>query len=285
MLKREEVVAKLATLANTAVSIQATSAWLLFHKRHIEDVLAVWQESVDSPEASFARRLLLLYLANDVMQMALKKGLGDVAAAFGRVCPAAVGKAVAAAAGEAEKGSVRRLVGVWRERGVLPEEQQCACEALVARPGEAATDGTDTKKTVPPDPRLALLAGHWEAAATARMAQPNSRAAADKQRALADALFREAQLAVQELERLEAGLATEARSVACLWFCVLLTDGVRQCQETAGGGSGSARAAGQPAAAASGDTGIAGTPSQPRLSWWYCLLYSGQRESELGEGS
>ncbi len=227
MLKREEVVAKLGALANTAVSIQTTSAWLLFHKRHTEEILQVWKELVEAEDASFARRLLLLYLANDVMQHALKKGLPEVAAAFGRLCPGAVGRAVAAAPGDGERSSARRLVGVWRERGVLSEELQCACEALVAPPtvpGEGAGGGTGggtggdgtepNKKNAPPDPRLALLAGHWEAAAAARAAQPGSRVAAEKQRALADALFREAQLAVQELEKLEAGLARGAGAEA-----------------------------------------------------------------------
>ncbi len=221
MLKREEVSAKLAGLANTAISIQTVSAWLLFHKRHVEEVVVVWREAVAAPEAPFARVLLLLYLANDVMQNALKKGLAEVAAAFGRECPAAVGRATALAGGESEAGSVRRLVGVWRERGVLPEELMAACEAMV-HPVKTEAGGTgggagvaaggggggETRVT---DPRLALVVGHWEAAAAARAAAAAAggatRAAADKQRALADSLFREAQLAVQELEKMEAAVA------------------------------------------------------------------------------
>lgn len=78
MLSKESIFAKLDTLVDTAVSIQTTSAWFLFHKRQIDFAVEVWKERVALPELSVTQRRLLLYLANDVMQSALKKGLQEV---------------------------------------------------------------------------------------------------------------------------------------------------------------------------------------------------------------
>lgn len=115
-----------------------------------------------------------------------------VAQAFALACPSALALVVRDAS-PSELNTLRRLVMVWRERAVLPEPLLLQCEALVP-PDASATSVVDA--------RPAQLASLLQACSGTA-----SRALAEHQRALADWLFREAQIAVQELEKTEAELA------------------------------------------------------------------------------
>lgn len=215
----EQVESKLRQLVNTGPSIQSTSAWVLFHKRRLGEVAAIWARHTEE-EDEFGRQLLLLYLANDVMQQGLRKNLSEPVAAFAPHLADAVAAAAAAAPGPEELRRLRRVVGVWRDRAVLPSPLQQHIEALLppeppgAAPpasqpsgtGAAVGGGGGNAVRLPVLPSGLLAA--WTAAEEAKK-NGASPAAVEAQRNLADALFREAQLAVQELDRLDREVRVE----------------------------------------------------------------------------
>lgn len=223
MLSREAVLEKLGGLQNTQASIQATSQWLLFHRRRMGEVTAVWAEGALQSNA-FAGSLLLLYLANDVMQSAMRKGFGeDVVGAFTPHLVSAV--AAALKTPNPDLRALRRLIGVWRDRAVLPSDVQRAVEALLP-PLDASEMAAAALKASSSSGRggggggkggggaKRATASHLPSGLVAAYAdlekEQDPEECIELQRALADALFREAQLAVQELDRMERAQKAKA---------------------------------------------------------------------------
>ena len=68
-LTAEAVDGKLASLSNTQASIGGVSAFLLFHRRRLGVAAERWAAR---ERGTWDEHLLLLYLANDVMQLGLK---------------------------------------------------------------------------------------------------------------------------------------------------------------------------------------------------------------------
>ncbi len=233
MLSKEAIVAKLESLVDTAVSIQSTGAWVLFHKRQCDLVVSVWSEyalsSSSSSSLSSSRLRVLLYLANDVLQSAARRALSELAARWAAAVPPVVAAAAAAAGHGAELSALRRLLSVWRDRAVLPHEALLQCEkhmppeqapavlvattttaAAAAAAAAATSSSPSSSSSTHDDPRVAQLAALWRACDGAAP----SPALAEQQRALADLLFREAQAAVLELEKTEAALLREQTAAA-----------------------------------------------------------------------
>lgn len=63
---------KLKELNNTQQSIQTLSLWLIHHRKHASVVVKTWLQELR--RATPDRRLLFMYLANDVIQNSRKKG-------------------------------------------------------------------------------------------------------------------------------------------------------------------------------------------------------------------
>lgn len=57
---------KLSELNETAISIQQLSLWLVHHKKHSSIIVETWLEEL--MRAPPSRKLIVLYLANDVVQ-------------------------------------------------------------------------------------------------------------------------------------------------------------------------------------------------------------------------
>ncbi len=197
----------------------ATSLWILFHHRRLDDLIVpVWMEQVTNPATSSDKKLVLLYLANDAMQNGKKRGqvlvdpwlrvLVDAVAASYEA--AVLAERTNKSVGERTTSSaIRRLCAVWKDREVVLADilavidarlaaVDAALPAPVAPVAPAATPQHD-------DVRLRALNKAWEAA----QATPPSRPALQ---ALADLLFSEAALVMQELERVDA--AASSSSVA-----------------------------------------------------------------------
>lgn len=222
-LSPESVTERLAALQNTLPSIQATSVWLLFHYRRLESlILPLWMERVRNGDVG--TRLVLLYLANDAMQNAKKQGLS--VDPWLPLLPEAVSLAYRLAVGAPPPPtgerppavSIRRLCSVWREREVVPVAVLDAIDESLAKvdadaplprnasaappPGvvpAAGSTAAPAMASLPPppprDPRLATVVSAWED--VARVREPRTL------RALADVLFSEASVAMQEAEELE----------------------------------------------------------------------------------
>ncbi|XJO76047.1 hypothetical protein BDV3_006625 [Batrachochytrium dendrobatidis] len=112
------LVTKLQHLNSTQQSIQVTSQWMIFHRKHAKACVAIWAQEL--AKANPSKRLGFLYLASDVIQNSKKKG-EDYANEFGEIIPAIFATTLCHLDPET-KGKVKRVVDVWRERTVYTDE-------------------------------------------------------------------------------------------------------------------------------------------------------------------
>ena len=119
MAPEDEIVAaftaKLASLNGSAQSIETLSHWCVFHRKRARELARAWAGSAE--RAPRERALAHLYLASDAAQRGKKRG-SEWTDALVEYVPDAC-RRVAAGGGETEE-KVRRLLGVWDERGVFP---------------------------------------------------------------------------------------------------------------------------------------------------------------------
>ncbi|KAK0836525.1 hypothetical protein LTR03_013581 [Friedmanniomyces endolithicus] len=113
----DAVRAKLATLNETQDSIVSVAQWLLFHRRHADRTAQTWLSALQA-QTSVPKRLNLVYLANEIVQQSRARGKQDFVLAFEPIVGDGVGTAYKGA-GEGVQGKIRRVVEVWRQRGVF----------------------------------------------------------------------------------------------------------------------------------------------------------------------
>ncbi|KAK5696182.1 hypothetical protein LTR97_008602 [Elasticomyces elasticus] len=116
----DAVLAKLSTLNESQDSIVSVAQWLLFHRRHADKTSQLWLSTLTStsPALSVAKKLNLIYLANEVVQQSRARGKQDFVLAFEPVVGEGVGAAYKGA-NEGTQGKIRRVVEVWRQRAVF----------------------------------------------------------------------------------------------------------------------------------------------------------------------
>lgn len=114
---------KLLTLLEAQESIVTISQWVLFHQRHSKEAATAWAEYVKSdPDAQDSRkRLYLLYLCNDVVQQARHKRKQEFIDDFAGVLPSVL-KHIYALLESSVQPKVDRLIGVWEQRHVFPDQ-------------------------------------------------------------------------------------------------------------------------------------------------------------------
>lgn len=109
--------AKLGSLNETQDSIVANAQWIMFHRRHASSTAQLWLERLHtSPQH---KKLNLIYLANEVVQQSRARGKQDFLTAFEPIIAEATGAAYREASTEV-RGKIRRVVDVWKGRGVFP---------------------------------------------------------------------------------------------------------------------------------------------------------------------
>ncbi|XP_060586137.1 regulation of nuclear pre-mRNA domain-containing protein 1A-like [Ruditapes philippinarum] len=109
---------KLNELNGTQQSIQTLSLWLIHHRKHSKTIVQVWLRELK--KVTPPRRLIYIYLANDVIQNSKKKG-PEFTKDFGTV----MGEAFATGyreAGEKQRGSLDRILNIWEDRGVYTKD-------------------------------------------------------------------------------------------------------------------------------------------------------------------
>ncbi|XP_041376080.1 regulation of nuclear pre-mRNA domain-containing protein 1B-like [Gigantopelta aegis] len=109
---------KLVELNNTQQSIQTLSLWLIHHRKHSKSIVQVWQRELQ--KAKPAKRLIFIYLANDVIQNSKKKG-PELSRDFATVLSDAI-KCTGKNSDDKMKERVGRVLGIWLERGVYDKE-------------------------------------------------------------------------------------------------------------------------------------------------------------------
>lgn len=139
---------RLASSNETADSITATAQWILFYKRHAEEIAHQWAEAVTVDKNKLAE----IYIANEVIQQSKIKRRGEFAQAFGATLP----RALLAAYTQSEppvKDRIQRVVKVWRDRSIFTPEEQNRIEESVgmkeASDSVAGSTGSALGSTAP----------------------------------------------------------------------------------------------------------------------------------------
>mmetsp|Transcript_36614 Transcript_36614/g.116551 ORF Transcript_36614/g.116551 Transcript_36614/m.116551 type:complete len:280 (+) Transcript_36614:1075-1914(+) len=150
---------KLAKLSQSQESIQTLSRWVQFHKAHAAEVAAVWAaEALGTGDED--RRLLYIYLANDVIQNSRRKGTpcaDAFAGVLSRVLPLAH-----KAATPAVQTKIDRLLTIWEERLVLTSETIAALRREIVSGGVGPRDasaGASSAGDAPPTKRARAASG------------------------------------------------------------------------------------------------------------------------------
>ncbi|KAI6652265.1 Regulation of nuclear pre-mRNA domain-containing protein 2-like [Oopsacas minuta] len=103
---------KLHRLNSSQESIETLSHWIIHHKQYAEDSVRIWKESFK--ESDPEKRLLLFYLANDVLQNSRRKGVPI----FHSALKPHLLDASLFASGQKIQTSIERIFKIWKERKV-----------------------------------------------------------------------------------------------------------------------------------------------------------------------
>eukprot|EP00126_Sphaerothecum_destruens_P013141 Sdes_comp22485_c0_seq1m20933 len=112
------LIAKLKELSGSQQSIQTLSNWFIFHRKKCEDTVRVWVQELRKCENP--RKLLFLYLANDILQTGRKKG-AEYAQAFASILPGVLARDFRDQ-DQKTYSAVFRVLQIWEERSVFDSE-------------------------------------------------------------------------------------------------------------------------------------------------------------------
>jgi len=124
----ETVKGKLSALNETQDSIVSVAQWIMFYRRYADRAAQIWLERLK--ESNSSKKLNLIYLANEIMQQAKSRKKEDFLHAFMPIMAEATASAYKGATQEVQL-KVRRVVEVWRDRGILDKGIQAAAEARI----------------------------------------------------------------------------------------------------------------------------------------------------------
>eukprot|EP01114_Cavostelium_apophysatum_P024443 TRINITY_DN9567_c0_g1_i1.p1 TRINITY_DN9567_c0_g1~~TRINITY_DN9567_c0_g1_i1.p1 ORF type:complete len:381 (-),score=77.00 TRINITY_DN9567_c0_g1_i1:8-1150(-) len=118
---------KLAKMNNTQQSIQTLSHWIMYHRKRYIQSVEVWENELI--KASPDRKLVFIFLANDIMQNSRKRG-PEFIKEFAK-CIKRLVATVYRQGNHDDRKNIDRILEVWDQRTVFPtafiEEIRRAC--------------------------------------------------------------------------------------------------------------------------------------------------------------
>ncbi|XP_015603025.1 regulation of nuclear pre-mRNA domain-containing protein 1B [Cephus cinctus] len=135
------LVKKLMDLNPSQQSIQTLSLWLIHHRKHHPTIVKVWFKEMCKVKDN--RKLMFMYLANDVIQNSKKKG-PEFGKEFATVLPKAFEHMKRF--DEKTRERLNRLLQIWEERGVYDKTQIAEFKASF----NSASDPVKDSVTPPP---------------------------------------------------------------------------------------------------------------------------------------
>ncbi|KAL2135355.1 hypothetical protein VTI74DRAFT_8881 [Chaetomium olivicolor] len=115
----DAVLSKLSALNESHDSIATTAQWIMFHRRHASQTVHLWLTKLkDLPSA---KRLNMIYLANEVVQQSKARHKDDFLNAFSPFIADATAVAYKGAPVDVQ-GKLRRVVDVWKERNIFDKD-------------------------------------------------------------------------------------------------------------------------------------------------------------------
>ena len=131
----EALKSKLSTLNDSQESIESTSSWMAFHRRHADKIAQLWLARLR--ETPPPKSLYFLYLVNHIVQNAKHRKRAEFPAAFSPLIPEAVQTAYKSSPKDLQV-KIQRLVDVWKTRNVF--------EASVLQTTQVRIDDVDKTK-------------------------------------------------------------------------------------------------------------------------------------------
>lgn len=138
----DAVRAKLGSLNETQDSIVANAQWIMFHRRHAAATANLWLEKVHGSPPN--KRLVLIYLANEVVQQSRARGKQDFLLAFEPIMIEGVGASYKGQSSETQN-KIRRVVEVWRQRSVFDRKILEGVEAKMTELDKSKTSKSGGK--------------------------------------------------------------------------------------------------------------------------------------------
>ncbi|CAH0487452.1 unnamed protein product [Peronospora farinosa] len=142
MYSREKLERLLRQAKVTTQSIQKVSQWMLTHRQNLAEMVTLWAELIREGEAE--HQIVYLYIANDAMQVGVRKFGRHIAAVFEEKLVEII-QQVMKDGEEKVKRCAIKIVGIWKERGVVTPsllamlENVCAGKPAIVEVLEADT--------------------------------------------------------------------------------------------------------------------------------------------------
>lgn len=137
----EALKAKLSTLNETQESIVSVSQWITFHRRFADRIASVWLTRLrDSPPP---KRLVYIYLVNDIVQNAKARKRTEFPNAFSPVIAEAVQQAYRSSGSDIQN-KIKRVLEVWKSRNVFEESILQAVQARIDDVDKSKSSGKKT---------------------------------------------------------------------------------------------------------------------------------------------
>ena len=136
---------KFTDVFNSQDSIQRLSLLLIHHRKHFAKIIESWKKILHKSKAS--HRLVLLYLANDVVQNAKKKKIMTFVEGFEN----ALNSCISLFNDNLIRASVLRVLKIWKERGIYSSstirEWQSSLQTSLSPPTNEASPQKESSMT------------------------------------------------------------------------------------------------------------------------------------------
>ncbi|EGZ05737.1 hypothetical protein PHYSODRAFT_348528 [Phytophthora sojae] len=129
VFSREKLEKLLRQAKVTTQSIQKVSQWMLNYRQHLPEMVALWSDHIREGDAE--HQIVYLYVANDAMQVGVRKFGRHIAAAFEEKLVDIV-QLVMRDGEEKVKRCAIKIVGIWKERGVVTPPMLAMLENVCA---------------------------------------------------------------------------------------------------------------------------------------------------------
>ncbi|KAA8907351.1 RNA polymerase II-binding domain-containing protein [Sphaerosporella brunnea] len=124
----ETVRSKLSALNDSQDAIVAVAQWIMFHRRQAKRSAELWLERLK--ESSSHRKLMLVYLANEIVQQSKARNKPEFGNAFTPIVVESIGVAYDGCKPDVQE-KIKRVVQVWRERNIFKSETQAEIEQRI----------------------------------------------------------------------------------------------------------------------------------------------------------
>ncbi|KAL7683532.1 putative CID domain-containing protein [Plasmopara halstedii] len=129
MYSREKLERLLRQAKVTTQSIQKVSQWMLTHRQNLSEMVKLWSDLIREGEAE--HQIVYLYVANDAMQVGLRKFGRHITTAFEKEL-VEIFQLVMQDGKEKVKRCAIKIVGIWKERAVISPPLLAMLESVCA---------------------------------------------------------------------------------------------------------------------------------------------------------